>query len=209
MRWENGIDLLPHHLARLERTAAAMGYSYPVSEIVRVLDALNRELQVDDSFVVRLLLGPGGTVRIQTKPVGPALSRPYQIGLARGRVTSLNPFAHLKTTFRSVYENGRIEAAERGLDEIIYLNERDELTEGTITNVFLKLDGVWVTPPLSSGVLPGIARQLMLESSQSPEERVLTADDLFRAEKILLTNAVRGSVDAVLETNAAYPQNYP
>ena len=202
MRWENGIPLLHHHLARLERTARILGYSFPITKILSRLEALDGELQKDRSYVIRLLLGAADGVHLESRPLENPLSRPYRLGLARGRVASENPFAQLKTTFRGLYDAGRKEAMDRALDEIVYLNERDELTEGTITNVFLEIDGKWVTPPLSCGVLPGIGRELEMASSREPRERILTAVDLMRAENVLLTNAVRGTVEATYVAEA-------
>ena len=199
MRWEGGIALLDHHLARLEHSAHILGYPVPFDEISRKLEEIDRTCPTGNVHVVRLLLGSQGEIQVTSRPLDDSLTAPMKVGMAETRVHSGNPFFHLKTTHRGVYEAGREEAVRRGLDEVIYLNEREELTEGTITNVFLLLDEVWYTPPLSSGVLPGIGRKLELVSPRQPQEKILYAQDYFRAEKIVLTNAVRGRVDAIRE----------
>jgi len=201
MRWEGGIKLLDHHLARLEKSAHVVGYSVPFVEISRKLEEVDQICPRGSVQVVRLLLGPLGNVRVTTRPLDASLTSPLKVGLAKTRVHSGNPFFHLKTTHRGVYEAGREEASRRGLDEIIYMNEREELTEGTITNLFLLLDGLWFTPPLSSGVLPGIGREAEMASARKPEEKILYARDYFRAEKIVLTNAVRGRVEGSRQEN--------
>lgn len=82
---------------------------------------------------------------------------------------------------------------------MLFFNERGELTEGGRSNVFVKLDGQWVTPPLSCGVLPGVMRGVLLDDPAfAAKERVVTRDDLSRAEALLLTNALRGTLDAEL-----------
>lgn len=64
----------------------------------------------------------------------------------------------------------------------------------------MKLDGQWVTPPLASGVLPGVMRGVLLDDPAfGAVERVVTCDDLARAQGLLLTNALRGALDAVLK----------
>ncbi len=199
MRWEGGIALLDHHLARLEHSAHIVGYPVPFDEISRKLEEIDRTCPPGSVRVVRLLLGSQGEIRITSRPLDDLMTAPVKVGLAETRVHSGNPFFHLKTTHRGVYEAGREEAVRRGLDEVIYLNEKEELTEGTITNVFLLLHGVWYTPPLSSGVLPGIGRELELVSPRQPREKILNARDYFRAEKIVLTNAVRGRIEASRE----------
>jgi para-aminobenzoate synthetase/4-amino-4-deoxychorismate lyase len=73
------------------------------------------------------------------------------------------------------------------------------LTEGGRSNVFVKLAGRWWTPPLSSGVLPGVMRGVLLEDSGlSADERVLTRTDVLNAEALLVCNALRGAVEARL-----------
>ncbi len=84
--------------------------------------------------------------------------------------------------------------------DMLFVNERGEVTEGGRSNLFVKLDGRWVTPPLESGVLPGVMRGVLLDDRAfGATERVVTGDDLARAEALLLTNALRGALDAVLK----------
>jgi Branched-chain amino acid aminotransferase/4-amino-4-deoxychorismate lyase len=71
------------------------------------------------------------------------------------------------------------------------------LTEGGRSNVFVKLGGRWWTPPLTSGVLPGIMRSVLLEDLDlHAAERVLTRVDVLNAEALLVCNALRGAVQA-------------
>jgi para-aminobenzoate synthetase/4-amino-4-deoxychorismate lyase len=82
---------------------------------------------------------------------------------------------------------------------MLFFNERGELTEGGRTTVFVKLDGQWWTPPLSSGVLPGVMRSVLLaDASMEARERVLLRPDVLRAEALMLCNALRGAVPARL-----------
>jgi para-aminobenzoate synthetase/4-amino-4-deoxychorismate lyase len=77
------------------------------------------------------------------------------------------------------------------------VNLDGEVTETNRSNVMAHLDGKWVTPPLSSGLLPGIARDLAL-SQRGVVEQVLTIDDLRRSDELAVTNAVRGWRKATL-----------
>jgi para-aminobenzoate synthetase/4-amino-4-deoxychorismate lyase len=79
-----------------------------------------------------------------------------------------------------------------GFDEVIFLNEREEVTEGAISNIFIRKEGELLTPPLSSGVLPGIFRRHLLETDRSAKEMILTMQDLESAEAIYLCNSLRG-----------------
>jgi len=87
------------------------------------------------------------------------------------------------------------EAQSQGFDEVILLNERDEVAECTSANIFVaKGDQVW-TPPLSSGCLPGITRELLLSEVRAPgfrvTERALTPADLESADEVFITSTTR------------------
>jgi para-aminobenzoate synthetase/4-amino-4-deoxychorismate lyase len=102
-----------------------------------------------------------------------------------------------KTTARAEYDRGWHEAEARGAFDMLFFNERGELTEGGRSNVFVKLDGQWWTPPLSAGLLPGVMRRCLLDDPQmAAGERTLLLADLLRAEAILVCNALRGVLNA-------------
>lgn len=86
-------------------------------------------------------------------------------------------------------------AAQAGFDETVLLNERNEVAECTSANIFAVIDGQAYTPPLSSGPLPGVTRELLLEeldlNGAAVKERVLTLDDLYRAEEVFITSSTR------------------
>ncbi len=87
------------------------------------------------------------------------------------------------------------EAHLRGLDEVLLLNERGEVSECTSANVFAVSGGTVVTPPLSSGCLPGVTRELLLEVIKVPGiqviERALTLNDLESADGLFITSSTR------------------
>ena len=100
-----------------------------------------------------------------------------------------------KTTVRQRY----VEAAVRhpGADDVLLVNRRGEVTETTIANLAVRLDGRWWTPPLSSGLLPGIERAVALADGRIAE-RALSVEDVRRAEGLALLNSVRGWRPATL-----------
>lgn len=92
------------------------------------------------------------------------------------------------------------EAHLRGLDEVVLLNERGEVSECTSANIFAVFDrngaAEVLTPPVSaSGCLPGITRELLLEEIHVPgiqvKERTLTLDDLEKADGVFITSSTR------------------
>lgn len=109
-----------------------------------------------------------------------------------------DPLRYHKTTRRAHYEAAYLQAKAAGFDEVLFLNTRDEVCEGSRTNLFVQLDGRLYTPPVSCGLLPGVYRQHVLRTHPDVEERMLTLADLRRAEALYVCNAVRGWRPAVL-----------
>jgi para-aminobenzoate synthetase/4-amino-4-deoxychorismate lyase len=114
--------------------------------------------------------------------------------------TSSNRFLlRHKSTSRAEYDRAWHLAEAHGGVDMLFFNERGELTEGGRSNVFVKLDGRWYTPPLSAGLLPGIMRQVLLEDpAMQASECTLTQADLLRAQAIVICNALRGALPARL-----------
>ena len=113
------------------------------------------------------------------------------------RVNSRDPFLYHKTTNRGIYEEAR-----RDCDietDAILINERDEITETTIANIAVYRDRQWITPALSSGLLPGVGRAELLARGDILEG-VIHIDDLMPGEPIRCFNALRGVFDLELKT---------
>ncbi len=92
------------------------------------------------------------------------------------------------TEISELYEAAR--ASRPDCDEVILWNERGELTEAITANVVLDVDGEWVTPPVTSGLLAGTFRNWLLAAGQI-REHILTPADLRAARRIALINSVR------------------
>ncbi|MGN6668599.1 MAG: aminotransferase class IV, partial [Trinickia sp.] len=108
-----------------------------------------------------------------------------------------------KSTSRAEYDRAWRLAETRRCFDILFFNEREELTEGGRSNVFVKLDGHWYTPPLSAGLLPGVMRQVLLEdAAMQARERTLTQAELLRAEALVICNALRGALPARIVRSA-------
>jgi len=190
---ETGVRDGDAHWARLRRSAAALGFSLNDGALYATLEALGGAAPLRG----RLTLSRDGALALTTAPLTPTLG-PWRVGLSPVRLESEALWLRHKTTDRGLYDRTRA-ALPPGLDEMLFLNERDELCEGTITNLFLRWgDGLLCTPPLSSGCLPGVLRQRLLESGEA-RERVLPRQALFDCEGLWVGNALRGLIPAVFE----------
>jgi 4-amino-4-deoxychorismate lyase len=216
---EGTIALLPFHLRRLTHSSLALGYAYPGDEsvIAAINVALNRSCPASSISAstsvaippsdtikisgtrVRLLLSPTGQLDIQTAPL-PALQGVPFVALTRLRLESAEPLLQHKTTHRPWYD-----ATTQWLTEhpdyfdLIFLNEKGELCEGSRSNIYILKDAEWLTPPLSSGLLGGVLRTQLLETGQAKEAILTPLDFTANKASIRLSNALRGWFDVQLD----------
>jgi para-aminobenzoate synthetase/4-amino-4-deoxychorismate lyase len=191
-----GFWLFDRHMERLKSSARYFNYAF---DAARVNAALDREIEGKENarLRVRLLLAENGTVTV-TSTALPEAAPPavMRFALSGTRLSSADQFLYHKTTRRELYDDEWQHYHETlGADEVIYLNERGELTEGSRTTIFIERNGRMETPALNSGLLPGTLREDLIASGRVTEA-VLRLDDLLSADSIYLGNSVRGLVSA-------------
>ena len=157
-------------------------------------------------YRLRLDLESEGTIRIQTAPLLPLIGQ-QKVALASNilenyrAVQSSDLLLQHKVTRRQLYDTAWKKAEALGCFDAIFTNEHGYLTEGGRTNLFIKLNGHWFTPPLIDGCLAGVMRSHLLKNPHmKTSERSLTLDDLMHAEEILLCNALRGMIPVIIES---------
>jgi para-aminobenzoate synthetase/4-amino-4-deoxychorismate lyase len=194
MLWQHAhIRFLNMHLDRLESSATYFDIPFDRTTILSHITATTNQLQPEESHRIRLVLDAFGNVSITSeKFTADPESTPVSIVLSPTRTNSTDVFLRHKTTHREQYNREYIQARADGFGEVIFLNERGEITEGAISNIFIQQHGKLFTPPLTSGVLPGIYRRHLLETNATAEERVITVRDLETAEAVFLCNSLRG-----------------
>ena len=196
------------HWARMRRDAEKMHVPFPqepeylksrLLKLVEANQAMNATLRV---AVIRnqggLFQGPGverqfdviafttdladwgESVRLAIKP----FARYAQNEFAGAKVMS---WAHNLTWYE--------EAHRHGFDEVVLLNERGEVSECTSANIFIATGGNVLTPPLTSGCLPGVTRELLLEeirvSGIAVQEQTVVPADLEGADEVFITSTTR------------------
>ncbi len=191
LRLEAGsYPLLPRHLSRLAASARHHGFALDRPELDR---ALRREAEAAPGGAgrVRLLLSRTGAVRTERAPLPAPPAAPLPVALAARRVSRRDPTLFHKTTLRGLYDAARAERPDAF--DVLLANEEGELTEFTIGNLVVELDGELVTPPREAGLLAGVMRAELLARGEVRERPVRVAD-LARARSVWLVNAVRGRV---------------
>jgi para-aminobenzoate synthetase/4-amino-4-deoxychorismate lyase len=194
---EDGFRFLADHMRRLASSARYFGFRCRPLAILERLESVVRGRR--QAARVRLLLRRDGEIDIVLSLIPPpgAQCSPYRMKLSAATVSSRDPFIRHKTTRRAWRDAELRKANEEGFDEVLFLNERGELTEGAITNIFLEIFGRLYTPPAESGLLEGVFRRRILsDRTMRAAERTLFPEDLANADRIFLTNSVRGIVPA-------------
>ena len=202
LRWEGDYALLHDHLARLEASALYFAYPFSKTAAEQLLLDKAKTFRPETVYRVKLRLSIEGELQAEAQPFSPLLTHPFYVTLSPDRTNSQDPFLYHKTTHRPLYDAAIQQAQEQGLADLLFLNERGELTEGAISNVFIEKDGLLFTPPLTSGVLPGIYRQMLIRTGKAIEH-VLYTKDLLDADTIYLGNALRGLRSVTLKSTAA------
>jgi para-aminobenzoate synthetase/4-amino-4-deoxychorismate lyase len=144
---------------------------------------------------LRLVLARSGASSLELSDMPPALAQPVPCVLLPLPVDPGDWRLRHKCSDRSFYEAGLRAAQANGAQEALFIREDGLLTEGCFTNIFVQRDGVWLTPPASLGLLPGVWRAAMLADGRAREAE-LRLDDL--AEGFSIGNALRGLIPAGL-----------
>ncbi|WP_042119333.1 aminotransferase class IV family protein [Rhizobium etli] len=197
LRWQpgEGFIRLRLHLARLFRSARRLGFPQP-TDAQRKLEAA--VAGAGGPLRVRLIFDLQGEIEVTSAPFFPlAPETVWKVRIAKTRLHSADRLLRVKTTRRTLYETARAEYAQAEADEVILLNERDEVCEGTITSIFLDDgSGILRTPPISCGLLAGVLRTELLCGRKARVGRLTVAD--LDAGTIYVGNSLRGLIRANL-----------
>ncbi len=190
-----GFRHLRDHLRRLCASARYFGFRIRRERILSALESAIRNETRAAARKIRLLVERDGTATVDASPVPPSRGGALpRVKLSAVRVSSRDPFVRHKTTNRAFRDDELRKAAAEGYDEVLFLNERGEITEGAISNLFLDIGGKLLTPPAACGLLEGVFRgHILADRKWRAAEKVLYLDDLRKASGLLLTNSVRGA----------------
>ena len=198
MRFEPAAGIIRRnlHAARLRNSAKVLGFAGAEDALSALDDAA---AGASGPLRMRLELFADGRYEITSATfVAMPEDTVWRIGVARNsRLSSSDPILRHKISRRAVYDAARAEFPRETIDEVILLNEKGEVCEGTITNVFVDDgSGTLLTPPLSCGCLAGILRTSLICAKRARNHR-LTLDDLKR-QPFYVGNSLRGLIRATL-----------
>ncbi len=195
--WNNGYFMRNEHFARMASTTRYFSTPFNRQKAIRCLTTLENNFRSGESYRVRLLLDKDGGLRTEVSGLHETVKIGY-VALSKKRTNSRNRFLYHKTTNRTLYNNEYARYSALGYTDCLFLNEKREITEGAITNIFIKKGGSFFTPPVSSGLLPGIMRAALIRSLKA-KEKVLCMKDLRSADNTYLCNSVRGLIEVKIK----------
>ena len=194
---QQGICWLDRHLGRLAASADYFGFPCSEEEVrERLQEAVSGSPRPGR---VRLWLDRRGRVEVEVGALPPSSARPVRLAIDPDPVDADEPLLYHKTDLRDRY---RLRLARHpGADDVVSVNREGGVGETTIANLVVCLEGGWWTPPVESGLLPGVYRGVLLDEGRIAE-RPLSVDDLHRAEELAVISALRGWRRAVLSAGS-------
>ena len=194
---ESGYQRLSLHLDRLLESAEYFLIPIERENVMRFL-----QQKLPSTIMptrVRLTVDRDGKMKISNTELEDLST--FDVRWAFRRTNSGNAFLFHKTTHRPLQLSELLQAREEGYLEVIFRNERDEVTEGAFSNMWILKNGIYYTPPISSGLLNGTYRRYLLaQENFRAEERELFQEDVEQADAIFISNAIRGLLRVNLRT---------
>lgn len=200
IRWTaaDGYAALPEHICRAESSQRYFQRPVIPGALAAALQALDQGLRHAKTPLldacVKVVIDRQGVPRTEVSP--PRLpdwsQTPLKILVAKAQTHSDDVFLYHKTTNRAFYDTQRQRAVSKGFHELLFCNEKGELSEGAISNVFIRQGKQWLTPSWDCGLLPGIWRAAQIVALGAKEAH-LSVDDLMRADEVIIGNSLRGT----------------
>ena len=190
--WDKNYRLLDLHLRRLVDSCKYFSIFLDLGKLKSKLDKIvkteTRKLKI------RVLVDVFGNISVDKEPLE-QIQLPVKITLSPKIINSQNAFLYHKTTQRYLYDSERKRLSKKGFFDVVFRNEKGQITEGAISNVFILKNRKLYTSPVSCGLLPGVLRKHLLESNKA-KEKPLFLEDILGADKLYIGNSVRGLMEA-------------
>ncbi len=198
---QNGFFLLKYHLQRLQKSAEYFNFQFDKSLIEKELKNTCQKLNKKFKYKIKILLSKNGNYKIFAKRIIQSNNNLKKIILSNKIVNNSNIFLYHKTTNRNFYDNEYIKYKKQGYFDVLFKNQKNQITETSRANIFLEVDGNLITPAKSCGLLEGTYRRFILETKKNVFQKNIYEKDLYNAENIFVTNSVIGIKKVQIEKN--------
>jgi 4-amino-4-deoxychorismate lyase len=197
LRWDpqTGFQRIEQHMRRLLRSADALGFRAPVNTI----QVLEKKVGGENPLCVKLVMNYKGELDIETVDFRPfTKDTVWRVRIAKQTtLDSTDTFYRHKSSRREPYDAARAEFSAEEADEVLLLNERGELCEGSSTSIFVEMpDGQLLTPPLDSGILPGVLRADLIRERRARGQALKPQD--IAGRRLFVGNSLHGLIAAEL-----------
>ena len=205
LRVENAVAVrLKEHIDRLVFSALKLNYSFDFNEMMSIIqDSLSR-INRNLTYRLKLTLNYEGVFEAHAYEIENDMPQSSSIFWAEDLIGDYQPidpqsnWVKYKTTNRKIYDSVWLAAVKRGGFDGLLINKNGFVAEGGRSSVFIKPKNsdIWLTPPLDAGILPGVMRATLVNglNDWKVEEKNIRKQDVIDAEKIILTNSLRGIV---------------
>ncbi|WP_235588067.1 aminodeoxychorismate synthase component I [Sphingopyxis sp. H115] len=185
-----GVQRLEGHLARMKASAEALGFSFDRHGARNSLQSATFRLR--SAARVRMRLARSGALAVEVSPLPRLAELPVPVAICPAPMAAGDFRLAHKTSLRDAYDAAR---RASGAAEVVFVDERGFVTEGSWSNIFVERDGQLLTPPLVVGLLPGVLRAELIEKGRAVESHLRLAD---LENGFFIGNSLRGLVPARL-----------
>lgn len=187
LRTENGrVQLLSRHMRRAIASGGELGISIPSEE--EILVAVDTILKAEVHQIGRLRLSFSNNQFIAIHVAYDLKKDGYKVAVIRDSTLPVGKqHKSFPYTSRLAILN---EASRNGFDEVIAIGANGRVTEGAASNYLFRIDGQWITPPMSAGLLPGVIRALAIEEC-GVTVRDINEDDLIRCDAAIILSSLK------------------
>lgn len=182
------------HVKRIKYSADYFLFNPKYKNFDLIRNKILKSVDKNKSYRLKILLKKSGELDYKISEYSKPKNK-IKIVISKKKIMSSNSFQYFKTTNRKLYEDELNKFRKKDFFDVIFFNEKGELAEGSITNIFVKIDNEWITPKISCGILNGIERNKLLRKDKKVKESIIKRESLLKAENIMLTNSLIGRLN--------------
>jgi para-aminobenzoate synthetase/4-amino-4-deoxychorismate lyase len=190
---KNQATFINEHIERLKNAASFFLFNFNEKKLITEIQNEIELLDEKKKYRYKIILTKWGVLNHQLNEYKKFDSE-VKVIISSLQVNSQSQYLYFKTTNRQLYESEYARYLSMGFFDILFFNEKGELTEGSITNVFVKIGEEIFTPPSKCGLLTGIYRNYYIDTHSNIQRKIISLEDLYNADEIILTNSLRGEI---------------
>ncbi|UDQ96498.1 bifunctional anthranilate synthase component I family protein/class IV aminotransferase [Lentisphaerota bacterium WC36G] len=197
-KFYNNFKFYNEHINRLANSQKYFARPFYYEKVNEALQNFaKKHCDSSDYFRLKIKLFKDGEVALESTNLGKIIPKfknhnsPIKLKLYPRAIDSQNIFLHHKTSMRKFYDIEYSQTVSEGFHEVIFFNENNYITEGTISNIFIQKNNQWYTPHRDCGLLNGIMREKLIKKLQA-QQSLLTIKDLQNSSEIIICNSLRG-----------------